>query len=775
MHLRTLPSYFHSDLSPMSSSDSPFPPLKVEHRYRGVYERAGFDVNLGLASAPRADSGSLYLKHSTPSPSHKNFPQAYPYGIAPQKGTNGLAQPHTSTRLLPQAHGSTDPAQRAVAPTIPHDAATHRPGVHSAPVSAVLATEQALIPEKYVPGRSQRLSQPKQQSKAAPQAKGLFQPQFQPFTPKPRPGDAERNVRNLSLDLPTNNFTPYASEKTSTDSLSAGESPTFEVAGERRQTPQTSASSSGDFGRKDSGASALSVKTSELSRAPYPLGDLTSELDGLRHDVEQHKKYDPRVRRQGSGNGNSYGRVPENADESSQDDFNNFLRTATKPAHVRASHLSTISSIISKHDDADGAHGGYNDSQDFSANGDTEDDEVQRELERQLQSLKTGSEHNLETRNTDVLAAPAEVPSFHIDTVNAGTSTPTAAPASDSDTETEAEAEAEVDADARVQTAPLMFGGRHAEVPRTPDTRALGFEDQLDTPETIRPLSPKTHRVEEELQDINFRTSDAIGGDAYGSHSSEQGPDPSEQGEYPTTERAYGQENYARQCLPRRDSREALHPSPLDIDTTNDTANEEEILLQHPTPSEFDAFPKSVVDVSVPEFIAGPVSPQNPAGLGPCRECREAVDPHARGGRKAIYSKNGELSGQWHRQCFKCAYAGCDVQFNKHVACYVLLDNAFCHDHYHTLNGTRCQECNNGIEGECIENELKQKWHVSCLKCSECLRSIATDYYVVNERIMCDDDAARHIANKKKDGLSALDKIEKRRTRVLYLDQQRGF
>ena len=72
-----------------------------------------------------------------------------------------------------------------------------------------------------------------------------------------------------------------------------------------------------------------------------------------------------------------------------------------------------------------------------------------------------------------------------------------------------------------------------------------------------------------------------------------------------------------------------------------------------------------------------------PSGTGPCRSYHESISPDAKGQLRAIYSKTGELSGQWHRKCFQCCYhegdatdsIKCNIQFNKHVQCYVLMIN----------------------------------------------------------------------------------------------------
>ncbi|KAI5969841.1 hypothetical protein CANMA_001131 [Candida margitis] len=160
-----------------------------------------------------------------------------------------------------------------------------------------------------------------------------------------------------------------------------------------------------------------------------------------------------------------------------------------------------------------------------------------------------------------------------------------------------------------------------------------------------------------------------------------------------------------------------------------------------------------------------PKPAQYEPGMGPCRSCNQPIDPSARGSLKSIFSKTGELSGQWHRGCFKCSYQSCPTHFNKQVQCYVLDDEPYCFQHYHLLNSTTCKSCGVGIEGSCIENDLGQKWHMHCLKCSCCQGQIEQDYYVVNDSIMCEADAKQYLH---RGGGSGDDKVEKRRTRMYY-------
>lgn len=166
-----------------------------------------------------------------------------------------------------------------------------------------------------------------------------------------------------------------------------------------------------------------------------------------------------------------------------------------------------------------------------------------------------------------------------------------------------------------------------------------------------------------------------------------------------------------------------------------------------------------------------------PPGRGPCRCCKRNIEANATGKEKSVYSRTGELTGQWHRGCFQCSYSGCEVKFKKSVPCYAFNDRPYCSFHYHEVNGSLCTECGSGIEGECIENELEQKWHISCLRCEHCSLTIRSDYYLINGTTYCETDALAIIngqsysdADGNLRGLSTTDRIEKRRTRMMYVE-----
>lgn len=154
-----------------------------------------------------------------------------------------------------------------------------------------------------------------------------------------------------------------------------------------------------------------------------------------------------------------------------------------------------------------------------------------------------------------------------------------------------------------------------------------------------------------------------------------------------------------------------------------------------------------------------------PAGKGPCRACGLEITG------KGVYSKRAnELSGQWHRGCFRCVE--CGKKFSKKVPCYILNDQPYCQQHFHIKNNSICKVCGGFIEGECRENDKNERFHVNCLKCAICDEAIQQDYYVFNKDV--------HICNRHDvTGLSVSDfssssdtnnsknTISKRRTRLI--------
>ena len=101
------------------------------------------------------------------------------------------------------------------------------------------------------------------------------------------------------------------------------------------------------------------------------------------------------------------------------------------------------------------------------------------------------------------------------------------------------------------------------------------------------------------------------------------------------------------------------------------------------------------------------------ANKGNCRGCGELIKG------KSVSSKDGQLSGRWHRDCFVCKT--CRAPFPT-ADFYVLSNHPYCNRHYHQLNGSLCRHCDRGIEGQYVETDSKQKCHPHCFTCQVSLR-----------------------------------------------------
>lgn len=801
MHLKSLPALFKGDQSPMLQTDSPFPPLRAEHRYKSVYERAGFDVNLSGKNGQRSTPGSR--KHLPTTTACPPFPPTHNNGRKFNESLRLLPQQSTTRRVLPPMSVQSQQQQpkfgnRAMLNLYTNHSASshgHVPGganyntanTEMMPLTPQTAYTLYLAPVSAVDAPSPSHSDIPTPERAPNRPKYAQFQQFEPFRPVQPAGGAavaeaaaelsvsERNKKNLSLHIDNH--------QSNNTMLSEITSPGLDMDPDSRQS--TPVTSDGEYaGPAKSVLTSMSVKTSELMDAPYPADDeprdLSLMLEGFRLEVQQQRgdwvpidqqsqnlhqyhAYEPQSQQQQpqyqqyqqqqlqkqqqqqhDRQFQSFDDQSRYANPSPHSEYSLYLHSAL-PRDPRASHMLTISSVLSNPD---------------------AEDPVEAELERQLQDLKTGSEFSYERRGTEDSFVTAQdvpidnlrsqIPTFNIQTADDLKNSQISEENDDTDREdTQAFGSPE-------NTRPL-FEDNPAQF-QAPETPLIGRDVYTaETPETIQPLSPKTHRVQEELSNLNFQAPEL----------EETSLDRrSFDDEFVNDSRISDIGSSSR--IDHSDFPEVVSEKSYRSEDHYATEEDSSILGQNPAPSEFNAFPRSMIGTNIPHFRMSDLMPKNPPGYGPCRGCANEVDKHARGPQKAIYSKTGELSGQWHRECFTCSYSGCNVGFSKHVACYALLDNAFCNFHYHMLNGTLCETCHMGIEGECIENELKQKWHISCLKCLKCNNTINTDYYLINNEIMCEADAAKVIRSLEQSGMTSNDKIEKRRTRMLFIDQQFG-
>ncbi|SMN17903.1 similar to Saccharomyces cerevisiae YKR090W PXL1 LIM domain-containing protein that localizes to sites of polarized growth [Maudiozyma saulgeensis] len=144
-----------------------------------------------------------------------------------------------------------------------------------------------------------------------------------------------------------------------------------------------------------------------------------------------------------------------------------------------------------------------------------------------------------------------------------------------------------------------------------------------------------------------------------------------------------------------------------------------------------------LIDTSSDEFEDIEIDKKNiakmkwPTGMGPCRFCEEEIITNfdkRNKSLKPIYAK--ELHGQWHRGCFKCS--DCSIKLDRHNQCYVYDDEPYCQLHYHEHNGSLCNICQGIIEGECLENHKRERFHIKCMECYVCNTLITNDYTLIN-------------------------------------------
>lgn len=134
--------------------------------------------------------------------------------------------------------------------------------------------------------------------------------------------------------------------------------------------------------------------------------------------------------------------------------------------------------------------------------------------------------------------------------------------------------------------------------------------------------------------------------------------------------------------------------------------------------------------------------PSIPGGCrGICRGCSQTIMQ----GQKSVSSKDGRLTGRYHKECFVCKT--CRAPFAT-ADFYVHEDDPYCSHDYHLVNGTLCESCGNGIEGHYLETSNltghgTKKFHPHCLKCVTCQAQLVEDYFELGGRVYCEKDAFR--------------------------------
>lgn len=136
-----------------------------------------------------------------------------------------------------------------------------------------------------------------------------------------------------------------------------------------------------------------------------------------------------------------------------------------------------------------------------------------------------------------------------------------------------------------------------------------------------------------------------------------------------------------------------------------------------------------------------PSTPGSSRGM--CRGCSQMI----LAGQKSVSSKDGRLTGRYHKECFVCKT--CKEPFAT-ADFYVHEDLPYCAHDYHVINETLCESCGQGIEGHYLETSNisgngAKKFHPHCLRCATCKTQLNDDYFELAGRVYCEKDAFRMI------------------------------
>ncbi|KAF2742067.1 hypothetical protein M011DRAFT_298156 [Sporormia fimetaria CBS 119925] len=159
-----------------------------------------------------------------------------------------------------------------------------------------------------------------------------------------------------------------------------------------------------------------------------------------------------------------------------------------------------------------------------------------------------------------------------------------------------------------------------------------------------------------------------------------------------------------------------------------------------------------------------PLPARSATKKGNCRGCSEPIIG------KSVKDSSGRLTGRYHRQCFVCKT--CRDPFPT-AEFYVFENSPYCEHHYHELNGSLCQSCNRGIEGQYLETDQSRKFHPRCFTCLTCRAILQDDYYEVDGKAYCDRHA--YEAQKNNSFLAPgqfqppTSKVQKRSTRLMMM------
>lgn len=167
----------------------------------------------------------------------------------------------------------------------------------------------------------------------------------------------------------------------------------------------------------------------------------------------------------------------------------------------------------------------------------------------------------------------------------------------------------------------------------------------------------------------------------------------------------------------------------------------------------------------VPEYEIQQPETRRPkaASKGKCRGCSENIIG------KSVKDSSGRLTGRYHKKCFACRTCGDPFPTAEF---YVFENFPYCEHHYHELNGSLCNSCDRGIEGQYLETDMREKFHPRCFTCTTCRIVLRDGYYEVGGQKYCDRHAARAAAPQQGylgPGGYQTRNVQKRRTRLMMM------
>ena len=171
--------------------------------------------------------------------------------------------------------------------------------------------------------------------------------------------------------------------------------------------------------------------------------------------------------------------------------------------------------------------------------------------------------------------------------------------------------------------------------------------------------------------------------------------------------------------------------------------------------------PASSASSATPRPFPPPPIPQDPparpgltrrqtSGKSVCRGCNQLIEG------KSVKAADGRLTGRWHKACFVCRT--CTQPFTT-ADFYVIENQPFCEQHYHEKNGSLCQGCWRGIEGQYLETAAagpaggrSRKFHPRCFTCADCRVVLSDDYFEIGGRVFCERHALANMRSQARMG-----------------------